>query len=591
MEHAPLSLNSSYFAHPPAATLGHKKLTIAEIINGEPSIPLSVSDAAASFIRLALIKDKRKRPTVAKLLEHHWIGSVMKPAVPRRPEFMRMRMRAESFKERAVPAASAAGGDETPAQALEDMRITDMQTDRTLGHSKSLNAAAMMRWRDAAFNANQEGAVAFDFPEGVQPLTRASDGGDSASNSRRSSFASSVAPGTPGGHVATHGTSSGFSPAAVAAALARGDLSRQNSGLMSPGGGGGWNVQGGSMQMSGMMSPLPVAQSRDEMIRSLQESAKKLDRLVGSRNVGFAALPPPAAGSSGAVAQRQLLNRSCSTISSKGPQSAGSSPLGRGVQPPRSPASPATASGLAARPLTPTHSNGSGHDGGGANLPRAQSGGSPDQLPGTYQAGSRNAGGAPPSDSDDRQQQQQQQAPSAGGSPILWPVPPPVARAGAACALHSPSRFSSQAATERPQSPFASGTGSMKDAAGRNLRETVSMHVREPSSMIAAGQGAPAGVGAYESSPPRSPKDTRPTPAAAAAAAIAAMSMESDGLGGSLLGTKFPSMPGSRAPSRGTSSMLDAGGGAGGGSGAQLADSGDALRAQGVKAGVGSVAS
>ncbi|KAG1650424.1 hypothetical protein FOA52_006123, partial [Chlamydomonas sp. UWO 241] len=116
MEHAPLSLNSSYFAHPPAATLGHKKLTIAEIINGEPSIPLSVSDAAASFIRLALIKDKRKRPTVAKLLEHHWIGSVMKPAVPRRPEFMRMRMRAESFKERAVPAASAAGGDETPAQ-------------------------------------------------------------------------------------------------------------------------------------------------------------------------------------------------------------------------------------------------------------------------------------------------------------------------------------------------------------------------------------------------------------------------------------------------------------------------------------------
>ena len=57
---------------------GHKKLTIAEIVNGEPVIPNFVSQEAANFIRWALTKDQLKRPGVKQLSEHPWILIHMK---------------------------------------------------------------------------------------------------------------------------------------------------------------------------------------------------------------------------------------------------------------------------------------------------------------------------------------------------------------------------------------------------------------------------------------------------------------------------------------------------------------------------------
>lgn len=140
---------------------GHKKATIAEILNGEPVIPPWMSDGAAHFIRWALTKESSKRPTVVQLAQHPWIlHHVNAPRLQTR----RLIERTDSYVEpRAVGMALHREGS-GPEELIRHLQTQAAQTGRFLGKSNSLNAMDGLRYRDFDNPANAIGATGFTPP-------------------------------------------------------------------------------------------------------------------------------------------------------------------------------------------------------------------------------------------------------------------------------------------------------------------------------------------------------------------------------------------------------------------------------------------
>ncbi|GAX74015.1 hypothetical protein CEUSTIGMA_g1465.t1 [Chlamydomonas eustigma] len=194
---------------------GQKKLTIAEIINGEPEIPLTVSEGAASFIKWALTKDKFSRPTVQQLITHPWVAIHMQQPKPKVPPSLRILTRTDSYTEPRMFAPPEISGGESgsgngPEEEVRSLQVRAVQLGgRLIGQSNSLSAVDFLRWRDIAFNANPEDlygdpAAAAIAAVAASAVKRKSDGHENPLDGRSPSLAtgsrlilSSGAPRTP----------------------------------------------------------------------------------------------------------------------------------------------------------------------------------------------------------------------------------------------------------------------------------------------------------------------------------------------------------------------------------------------------------
>ena len=254
----------------PLTPQGHKKLTIAEIINGEAYIPPHISEGAAAFIRWALTKDPRQRPTVAQMIDHPWVTVHMKAPVQRMPASLRLLTRTDSFADSRSafgvphnPSSGTGGGGGVlggsgggPAEMMHHLQVQAVQqSGRMLGHSSSLNAADMMRWRDIADPEAGYGdpVTGVAVPAAATAVKRQSDSGLEGPDGRRPSFAAAAR--------LVSGVSRTMSPAMLSPAM-----SRNNSGIATAAGGDPFG------------SPRPM--SREELFASLQASAQRLNRSV-----------------------------------------------------------------------------------------------------------------------------------------------------------------------------------------------------------------------------------------------------------------------------------------------------------------------
>ena len=154
-----------------------------------------------------------------------------------------------------VPCTNGGSSSHEPEEMVHNMQIQAVQQrGNMLGHSNSLNAADMMRWRDIAFNADPEntyGDVAAAAMEAMALAGRKSDGGaDAGIDGRRQSLS-----------LATR-MAVGCSPRLPPSSVISGPpISRNNS-----------SFQTGS---PGNFS----AMSREELFASLQASAQRLNRI------------------------------------------------------------------------------------------------------------------------------------------------------------------------------------------------------------------------------------------------------------------------------------------------------------------------
>lgn len=255
---------------------GHKKLTMAEIVGGEPVIPPFVSEGAASFIRWALTKDKTQRPNVQQLAEHPWVLSHIKQPFMRRHAALRVMNRADSFVEpRSVGmggggARQDSGDSSGPEEMLQHLQLRNVVAGGKLGGmhmSNSMTAADMMRWRDIAFAHGNESTDSYSLPTAAAcagPLSavkRKSDGHDEGS-SRRESFAMAGVPMPP----ALSRPNSGISIAAAAAAAAAVPGSPSHA------------VGQGTVLYQSSDSYSPRGMTREEVFANLQASAAQLNR-------------------------------------------------------------------------------------------------------------------------------------------------------------------------------------------------------------------------------------------------------------------------------------------------------------------------
>ena len=251
---------------------GQKKLTIAEIINGEAYIPPQVSEGAASFIRWALTKDQHRRPTVHLLIEHSWVTGLMKYPVLKNPASLRLHIsRHDSFSDTrsafGMPehqsVAHGNGSNYGPEEMVYNMQVQAIQqSGNMLGHSNSMNAADMLRWRDIAFNADPESSYGDVAAAAVAAMAlagkagRKSDGGiDIGADGRRQSLSAAAR------------MAVGCSPRLLTGGgISSPSISRNNS-LLQPGG------------APGLLSGNSFSMSREELFANLQASAQRLNRI------------------------------------------------------------------------------------------------------------------------------------------------------------------------------------------------------------------------------------------------------------------------------------------------------------------------
>lgn len=206
------------------------------------------------------------RPTVQRLIEHPWIVTQVQQRTRVRQAvraFGRHMRSVESYVEprscriQSVEQQSMLAGLEA---TVRDIQAKEVQhRGRMLGHSYSLNAKDMMRWRDVAFNADPTGTHFQQLVEAVAPKRRSDCGQDQASPlSRRQSFAMAAGMLGMGSPMA----------AALAAAATFVDQSTEFA-----------RVSGGLRTRAGLPAlPPEHTMSRQEIMASLQASADKFNR-------------------------------------------------------------------------------------------------------------------------------------------------------------------------------------------------------------------------------------------------------------------------------------------------------------------------
>ena len=199
------------------------------------------------------------------LIKHPWVDLHMSKPIMKNTAQLRLISRTDSFSDSrsmfGIPQLQGAGegGGSGPEEMVHNMQVRAIQqSGHMLGHSNSMNAADMLRWRDIAFNADPENTYGDPSSAAVAAagaLKRMSDSGLDGPDGRRPSMASAAR------------LAAGCSPRTPVAGSPA--MSRADSGMLFAGGGG----PGASGESFGSR---PM--SREELFASLQASAQRLNR-------------------------------------------------------------------------------------------------------------------------------------------------------------------------------------------------------------------------------------------------------------------------------------------------------------------------
>lgn len=325
---------------------GNKKATVQEILTGEPFLPASVSDSAAHFVRWALTKDQRQRPSVQQLAGHPWVVGHMKgPVLAAR----RLIHKTDSFVEprqlgfrdsimSAGPETASAPRDIAPPRPLQVASLAN--GGRFLGHSNSMTAMDGMRFRDIhidSLTGETNTGMAATAHEALSAVKRLSDG-DGTTGGRPSAAGGRVSRAGFDSPMRTSNTGSVVSDRRISRT---GNLSRRESGT---GGGMSLSRMGsvGLMQlantsqngaMSGAEESPKAGQrmTREEMLAALQvpmpirlgsASGASLNRSLSSLNAMSVIRPPSGSGlhSTSVSGMRTSGNGSVSSVTAGSPR-------------------------------------------------------------------------------------------------------------------------------------------------------------------------------------------------------------------------------------------------------------------------------